>query len=116
MEQEYGMKDFLRAVVHREDFRCTYCYTMRLQKSATMALQEGFDCFSSTLLVSPYQKHALIKEIGEAIAGEMGIPFYYQDFRLGYQDGVAKSKAMDMYRQKYCGCIYSEQERYDRCV
>lgn len=114
LENEYGLIPFLREVVHRENNRCPHCYAMRLKKTALMALEKGFDCFSTTLLVSPYQKHQLIKEIAESIGQEVGIPFYYQDFRVGYQYGVEESINLEMYRQKYCGCIYSEQERYDK--
>ncbi|HSB03567.1 MAG TPA: epoxyqueuosine reductase QueH, partial [Thermodesulfobacteriota bacterium] len=66
------------------------------------------------LLYSIYQKHDLIKEIGERVAREAGIPFLYEDYRRGWKKGVEVSKAMGLYRQQYCGCIYSEKERYLR--
>ncbi len=76
------------------------------------AKEKGFDRFSTTLLQSTYQNHALIRETGEQIAKEIGIPFYYEDFRPGWRKGLEVSKSMGLYRQQYCGCIYSEKERY----
>jgi len=63
-------------------------------------------------LVSKYQKHHLIKEVGEAMGEKYGVPFLYQDFREGFKQSVESSKAMGLYRQQYCGCLYSEMERY----
>jgi len=92
--------------------RCQYCYSVRLEATAQEAKKEGFDGFSTTLLQSTHQNHALIKETGERVAQEIGIPFYYEDFRQGWKKGVEVSKAMGLYRQQYCGCIYSEKERF----
>ena len=75
-------------------------------------MEDKYDAFTSTLLYSRFQKHDLIHEIGEALSREMGVPFLYQDFRIGWNEGVRISKEMEMYRQPYCGCIYSEKERY----
>ena len=108
----YQMEIFLQAVVHRETQRCRYCYAIRLEQAARIARKGKFDFFSTTLLVSPYQKHQLIKETGEAIGEKYEVPFYYHDFRPGYPDSVKESKEREMYRQSYCGCIYSEKERY----
>ena len=77
-----------------------------------MARQEGYDAFSTTLLYSIYQKHDLIIRIGEEMAERIGIPFYYRDFRELWQEGITLSKEENMYRQPYCGCLYSEKERY----
>lgn len=111
-DEGYYLEDFLRKVVHREAIRCQFCYYMRLKQAAAVAKRGKFDAFSTTLLVSPFQKHALIKEIGEAVAQEKGIPFQYEDFRPGFKEATAKSKELGMYRQQYCGCIYSEKDRY----
>jgi epoxyqueuosine reductase len=92
--------------------RCQYCYSVRLEATAQEAKKEGFDRFSTTLLQSSHQSHVLIKETGERIAQKVGIPFYYEDFRQGWRRGVEVSKAMGLYRQQYCGCIYSEKERF----
>jgi hypothetical protein len=113
-ERQYGLRDYLRQVVFHEDSRCGLCYAMRLRSTAEKAFELKADAFSSTLLYSRYQNHALIKQQGESLAAEIGIPFYYEDFRDGWQEGIDQSIAMGLYRQPYCGCIYSEQERYDK--
>jgi epoxyqueuosine reductase len=109
---EYLLEEFLKNVSHRVDQRCGYCYTVRLEAAAREAKEKGFDQFSTTLLQSAHQNHALIRETGERIGREIGIPFYYEDFRPGWRKGLEVSKAMGLYRQQYCGCIYSEKERY----
>ena len=108
----YYLEEFIRAAVYRETQRCRFCYVMRLEQAAQEAAGRGYDCFSTTLLVSPYQKHELIREIGQAAAEKHSITFHYADFRSGYREATARSRRMGMYRQQYCGCIYSEKERY----
>ncbi len=114
VDENYNLEEFLRGVVHRESSRCLICYSMRLEQAAHIAKRGRFDCFTTTLLVSPYQKHELIRDIGQSAGHKFGIPFYYADFRTGYRDAAARSRALGMYRQAYCGCIYSEKERYNR--
>jgi len=109
---EYLLEEFLRNVSHHVRERCQYCYSIRLEATAQEAKKNGFDQFSTTLLQSTHQNHSLIKETGERLAKEVGIPFYYEDFRPGWREGVEVSKAMGLYRQQYCGCIYSEKERF----
>jgi len=109
---EYLLEEFLKNVSHRVEERCQYCYSVRLETTACEAKKQSFDGFSTTLLQSTHQNHALIKETGERLAREMGIPFYYEDFRQGWRKGMEVSKAMGLYRQQYCGCIYSEKERF----
>jgi len=109
---EYRLEEFLANVASAPEKRCLYCYSSRLEIAAAAAVNLGFDAFSTTLLYSRYQKHDLIREIGENIAGKYGIRFHYDDFRKGWQEGITLSKKMELYRQKYCGCIYSEKERY----
>ncbi len=113
-QQEYDLETFLRSVVFREKDRCRYCYHARLTATAKIAKKGKFDGFSSTLLYSRFQNHALIRETAEAVAKETGVDFFYHDFREGWKQGIAESKAMGMYRQSYCGCIYSEKDRYYR--
>lgn len=108
----YDMPDYFRRVAGHEDERCVRCYEMRLAKTAEVAIAQGFDAFSSSLLISPWQKHALIKAAGERIAAEKGIPFIYADLRKHYSDSRRITKPLDLYRQQYCGCVYSEWERY----
>jgi predicted adenine nucleotide alpha hydrolase (AANH) superfamily ATPase len=112
--ETYDMEGFLQAVVFREAERCRFCYFDRLQATARLARASGYDAFSSTLLYSRFQKHDLIQSIGKAVGEEIGIPFYYEDFRTGWKEGVEESRKIEMYRQPYCGCIYSEKERYWR--
>ena len=111
---EYLLEEFLKSVSHRVEERCQYCYCFRLEATAREAKDGGFDQFSTTLLQSAHQNHALIKETGERVAQEVGIPFYYEDFRQGWKRGVEVSKTMGLYRQQYCGCIYSEKERFSK--
>ena len=112
IDEDYELADFLRQVAYREGERCRVCYGLRLYRAAQVAKKGRFDAFTTTLLVSPRQKHELIKDIGEAAGRETGIPFYYRDFRPGYREAVNISKEEKMYRQQYCGCIYSERDRY----
>ncbi len=110
----YGLKEFIRTVVNREDDRCRFCYSMRLEETAKTARKMGLDGFTTSLLVSPYQKFDIINRIGEEMGRRHSIPFYSEDFRPGWAAGVGMSKELGLYRQKYCGCIYSEMERYTK--
>jgi len=111
-QKGYDLEGFIRQATFREADRCRFCYYDRLKTTALLARSSRFDGFSSTLLYSKFQKHDLIRTIGQAVALETGIPFFYRDFRPGWHRGVAASKALGLYRQAYCGCIYSEKERY----
>ena len=115
-DRQYGLKEYLRKVVFHEAERCRICYSMRLEVTAQKAIEAGADAFSTTLLYSRYQKHELIKELCTDISEKHGIAFYYEDFRIGWQDGIDMSIDMELYRQPYCGCIYREQERYDKSL
>lgn len=108
----YGLDEFLAQVASEPAQRCTYCYHSRLEATARYAAGHGFDAFSSSLLYSRYQKHDLIRANGETLGRRFGIDFLYEDFRAGWQAGIVASKAMGLYRQQYCGCIYSERDRY----
>ena len=110
----YDLEGFLRNVAFREADRCTYCYHARLQATAHLAKRGKFDAFSSTLLYSKFQNHDMIRKVGESVGKAMGVPFHYQDFRIGWKEGIRISKELGMYRQSYCGCIYSEKDRYYR--
>lgn len=112
IDDDYELDEFLRQAAFREGERCRSCYAMRLRRAAQAAKKGNFDAFCTTLLVSPFQKHDLLAEIGQAIGNELGIPFLYRDFRPGYKEAVLVSKEEGMYRQQYCGCIYSERDRY----
>lgn len=109
---EYLLEDFLARVAAEPLGRCTYCYQSRLKQAAEYAAHAGYEAFSTSLLYSRYQNHALIRKLGEEIGRHYGIAFLYEDFRIGWQKGIKVSKAMGLYRQQYCGCIYSEKDRY----
>lgn len=112
VKDHYLLKEFLREIVFREADRCLFCYRIRLEATADEARRLGADAFSTTLLYSVYQKHEAIQRVGEEVAKEREIPFYYEDFRPGWEEGVKRSREMEIYRQPYCGCIYSEMDRY----
>ncbi len=111
-EPEYGLKEYLREVVYRENKRCYLCYNMRLSETARMARVGKFDAFTTTLLISPYQAHNQIIELANVAADRENVKFYYHDFRELFKRSIALSEEYDLYRQQYCGCIYSEEERY----
>ncbi|MBN2372758.1 epoxyqueuosine reductase QueH [bacterium] len=108
----YDLDEFLRGVAFREEKRCLHCYYMRLKETAIVARRGEFTCFTSTLLYSKYQDHESIRRIGTSLADKYGIPFLYRDFRSGWKEGIERSKTLSLYRQGYCGCIYSERDRY----
>ncbi len=108
----YDLDEFLSRIVGTGALRCERCYRMRLEAVAAAAREKGFGAFTTSLLYSKYQKHDIIKGIAKEMAASCGIEFYYEDFRQGWREGIVESKAMGLYRQQYCGCIYSERERY----
>lgn len=93
-----------------QEQRCRMCYSLRLDKTASFAKERGFDAFTTSLLVSPYQNHELIKELGEFYAKKYNIKFCYRDFRPGFRQGQQEARELDLYRQKFCGCIISYKE------
>jgi len=111
-EDPYGLVEFIRAVVGHEESRCPICYRMRMDRVAELAAQLGYDAFTSSMLVSTHQDHDAIRAAGEDAGRERGVRFLYSDYRPLVMDGVRASKEMGHYRQQYCGCIYSEWERY----
>jgi predicted adenine nucleotide alpha hydrolase (AANH) superfamily ATPase len=114
IEEGYEMLEFLRAVVGREAHleRCRRCYAMRLSRTAKVAAEEGFDSFTTTLLISPHQNQDLLRETGETAGAEHGVEFQFENFRRGWSERGRLTREHDLYRQQYCGCIYSEWERY----
>jgi len=91
---------------------CQTCYRLRLQKTANFAKQQGFTDFSTTLLISPYQDHELLKNLGETIALETGVNFFYHDWRPEFRTGQNMAREMKLYRQKYCGCGVKRKGTY----
>jgi predicted adenine nucleotide alpha hydrolase (AANH) superfamily ATPase len=112
VRDDYDLEGFLANVASAPAERCGYCYGSRLRVSAQVAAEHGFQAFTSSLLYSRYQKHDNIRTAGEQAGLEHGVSFLYQDFRPGWQEGIKLSKEQGLYRQQYCGCVYSEKERY----
>lgn len=112
LDREYAPQRWFREVTLREASRCRLCYALRLEKTQKIARRGGFDGFSTTLLYSRQQKHEAIARLGRDIAGDQAPGFVYQDFREGWNEGIETSKAWGLYRQQYCGCLYSEFERF----
>ena len=76
----------------------------------------GYDTFSTTLLISLYQNHDAIKQIGEELAQKYNLKFLYRDFRPGFREGQAEARELGLYMQKYCGCVFSEEDRYSKQI
>lgn len=108
------LDEFLIRAAGKGSGRCEQCYRLRLDVAAAEARAQDFPLFTTSLLYSKRQKHDLIRGIAREMAWEHGIELYYEDFRAGWREGIMESKAMGLYRQQYCGCIYSERERYAR--
>ena len=98
--EDYGLRDFVRAVAADIDHRCAHCYTIRLGTAAKYASEHGYEAFTSSLLISPYQNHELLKAVGETMARKYGVEFLYRDFRPGFRAGQAKAREMGLYLQK----------------
>jgi predicted adenine nucleotide alpha hydrolase (AANH) superfamily ATPase len=115
---KYDMKGFFRQVAHHEDpaHRCNICWRMRLEETARFAANNGYSHFTTTLLVSPYQDQKAIKAVGEEMGQKYGVTFISRDFRNGFRDSQDKAKKEGMYRQKYCGCLFSEEEMHNKKV
>ncbi len=90
-----------------DDERCRMCYVRRMEITAEYAASHGFDGFTSTLFVSPYQDHELLRKVCEETAAKYGVRFVYIDFRPGFRQGQQEAREIGLYRQKYCGCIRS---------
>jgi predicted adenine nucleotide alpha hydrolase (AANH) superfamily ATPase len=111
-DQNYNLEEFLRGVAFRESERCRFCYYLRISAAARVARGGKFDAFTTTLLYSKFQNHDLIRELAQLVVREVGVPFYYEDFRRGWSKGAAQAKKLGLYKQQYCGCIFSERDRF----
>ncbi len=112
VHKDYDPQRWFRQMAFRESMRCGLCYHMRLTRAAQVARRGKFDAFTSTLLYSKRQKHELIAQTGQAVAAEQGVPFLYRDWRVHWQEGIERCQDLGLYRQPYCGCLYSEHERF----
>ncbi|MDR0600376.1 MAG: epoxyqueuosine reductase QueH [Treponema sp.] len=126
MEDVYGLREFVAALgggAGREpaggpaegfsrEARCPRCYRSRMERTVAAARAGGFDAFCSTLFISPYQDHELLRKTAEAAAERYGVRLFYRDFRPGFRRGQGEARRLGLYAQKYCGCLFSEEERY----
>ena len=111
---DYDAEAFLRKLGTSTEApsRCRACWRMRLEKTARRAREEDFDAFTTTLLVSPHQDRGAIVEIGSEAAGKFDVRFLDDDWRAGFRQAQQAARENNIYRQKYCGCIFSEKERF----
>ncbi len=116
VQENYGLREFTCAVAEDIAHRCGKCYAMRLDQAAKFAAENGFDSFTSTLFVSPYQQHDLMAQIAEQAAKKWGVTFLYRDFRPGFRSGQQQARELGLYMQKYCGCVFSEEDRYAKQI
>ena len=114
LQDEYALRPFLASVAGEPAARCDVCYAARMRQTARYAAEHGFTHFTSTLFISPYQRHERLRAAAEQAAAEFGVQFLYRDFRPLFRDGQEQAAALGLYRQKYCGCIYSDEERHVR--
>ena len=115
---EYVPEQFYKAVKGLEQCpeggdRCTVCYEMRLREAAEVAKRGGFDYFTTTLSISPLKDAVRLNSIGEALAEEYGLSYLYSDFKKknGYKRSTELSAQYGLYRQDYCGCVFSKEEQ-----
>ena len=111
-QNDYALRPFIRQVAEDIAHRCVKCYEMRLFETARQAAEGGFDSFTASLVISPYQNHDLMRETAERAAAQYGVEFLYRDFRPYFKDGQNFAREHGFYMQKYCGCVFSEEERY----
>ena len=113
-EENYGLDEFCKNVIGDLQNRClNYCYKVRLEQTAKYAKEHGYTHFSTTLLVSPYQNHEGLIKVANEMAEKYNVEFLYRDFRVGFREGQAKARELGLYMQKYCGCVFSEEMRYN---
>ncbi len=105
-----------RRVVNAIDRRCTYCYEHRVEETARFAAEHGYEAFTSTLLASVYQNHEKIAEAAERFGEQYGVKFLYRDFRPNFRAGNQRARELGFYMQKYCGCVFSEADRYQKQI
>lgn len=118
VEENYNPIEFYNSIKGLEHLgeksrRCYNCYKLRMNKAALYAKENNFDYFTTTLSISPYKNANWINEIGSKLENKIGIKYLYSDFKKkdGYKRSLELSKEYGLYRQEYCGCVYSKQER-----
>ncbi len=112
---EYDLGMFLEGALKAKS-RCQFCYKFRLSKTAQIAKKKGYDAFTTTLTISPYQDHDLIKKIGKDEGKKNDIEFIYKDLTDGFYKSHELANKLNLYKQGYCGCIFSERDRYEKKI
>ena len=111
-EENYGLDEFCKNVIGDLQNRClNYCYKVRLEQTAKYAKEHGYTHFSS-----PYQNHEALIKVANEMAEKYNVEFLYRDFRVGFREGQAKARKLGLYMQKYCGCVFSEEDRYSKKI
>ena len=113
-KDDYDLEKFMRLAMSDLQDRCRHCYALRLTETSNYAKEKGFEFFTTTLLVSPYQKLDYIRELGNELENKTGVKFLDLDIVSGYREGRNEARDMGLYMQKYCGCVFSEKERYQK--
>ena len=108
----YDLRGFITHVADNIDGRCAYCYQVRMEETARYAAEHGFDSFTTSLLISPYQNHEAIRATAQAMGARYGVEFLDRDFRPLFQAGQEFAREHGFYMQKYCGCVFSEEDRF----
>ena len=108
------LDEFFLELARRGGRRCLTCYELRLEATARKAAEQGFDAFASTLVISPYQDLDSIAEIGVRAGEAAGVEFQFVDLRSSYPKSCERARELDLYRQNYCGCMFSALERAER--
>ncbi|WP_295580372.1 epoxyqueuosine reductase QueH [uncultured Oscillibacter sp.] len=116
VREDYGLRAFVEHVAGDIGNRCTYCYEHRLEGAAQYAASHGFPAFTTTLLASTYQNHERIAAAGARYAAQYGVEFLYRDFRPFFRAGNQQARELGFYMQKYCGCVFSEEDRYEKQI
>lgn len=112
VDGSFDLEEFLAAALPLGKDRCLACYRLRLERTFAKAVETGSEAVTTTLLYSKYQRHEAIAAVAEGLSARYGIPFLYKDFRDGWKEGQIESRRLGLYRQGYCGCIFSEYERF----
>ena len=120
MDIDYLNEEYRNKVVGYEKepengARCHICYRLRLEKTAKLAKENNFDYFATTLTVSPYKNAKVINEIGLNLQNKYNIKYLLSDFKKedGYKRSIELSKRYELYRQDYCGCLFSKERNVD---
>lgn len=115
IKDEYNLEEFIKKqIINLEDRCARVCYNIRLEETAKYASKNGFGIYTTTLLVSPYQNREEIIRLGNEFGEKYGVEFIAPMFSDRFWEGQRKARELGIYMQKYCGCIFSEAERYKK--